>query len=227
MLKIAFWTLFAVNIAVFASTLSNTDEAKQADVSQITSPFEPDRIRLLPPPAPAVSAGSGVRGETGVRPSEGCVETGKFDGQTAALFEQSIRSFIPSGQSNRLTSQTASSYMVYLPPSKDQKTAEKRIAELKAKGITQFFLIPDGTKFKRAISLGIFKTPAKAQTLVAELEKQGIHDAEIIGRGKTTESFVFRFTQLNRRQLDQLETLTSEFPQARTQACRQENAISG
>ena len=227
MLKLAFWTFFAVNVAVFASTLNHTVEAEKADASQAVLPFEPDRIRVLPSTALSTSTGNHGTSETGAHLSASCFETGKFDAQTASRFEKSIRSFITPDQFDRLISKTASSYMVYLPPSKDQKTAEKRVAELKAKGITQFFLIPDGAKFKRAISLGIFKTPTQAQMLVAELKKQNIQDAEIIGRGKKTDSVVFRFTHLSPGQLDQLDTLTNDFPQAHRKECRQENDISG
>ena len=89
------------------------------------------------------------------------------------------------------------------------KAAEARIAELKAKHITNYFLIPDG-KFRNAVSLGIFKTEASARKLLAELQEQGISDLAITGRGKQKETVMLSINNPDQQQVGQINALLSE-----------------
>ena len=63
-----------------------------------------------------------------------------------------------------------------------QPLAERRAAELRELGVTDFYIMPADSALKYAISLGMFKTEAGAQALLAKLVKQGVHTARITPR---------------------------------------------
>ncbi len=213
MLKFAFWILLAANIVAFASALDFSGTPKTQAASTEIRPVFPERIRILPPPATAASASER---NTPENPAIACMAFDGFVSESADLFEKKLS--FPAGTFKRTTIITASSYMVYITPSRNMKAAEARIAELKAKHITNYFLIPDG-KFRNAVSLGIFKTEASARKLLAELQEQGISDLAITGRGKQKETVMLSINNPDQQQVGQINALLSEFPQITRKDC--------
>lgn len=216
MLKFVFWFLLAVNVIVFASTVEYSGISKIPAESRAYEPVEDGRIRILSSsrnasPVPPVEEKKKGLSETA------CIELENFNTQDADLFAKKMA--LPANKISRTHTVKASGYMVYIPPFKNIKTAEKRIAELQEKGITNYFLIPEGTRFRHAISLGLFKTEKSARNLMEELEKRSIHDARITARGKTTESVSFKLNNLSSNQIDRLNTLLAAFPQVTRKEC--------
>lgn len=221
MVKLVFWLLLAINIVVFATTLDTSDTAKTPTQISTPAPVKQEKILILsssPYPLP----GSAPK-QKDEQPATTCIEIGNFSPRDADIFEEKMA--LPPDNVNRITTSTASSYMVYIPPSENMKTANRKIAELKEKGIANHFLIPEG-KFRHAISLGIFKTEDSARKLITELEKRGIHDVAVAGRGKMTQHIVFRINSLDSRQLDHINNLLAQYPQTDRKDCRQPDEIS-
>ena len=215
MLKFAFWILLAANIVAFVSALDYSGTTKTRAASTEIAPVFPERIRAVP--SPAVPATPSVP-EQNVqeKPAMTCIALDGFDPENADRFEKKLA--FPAETFKRTTTITASSYMVYIPPSKNMKAAEAQIAALKAKNITNYFLIHDG-KFRNAISLGIFKTETSAKKLLSELQAQGIRDLAIAGRGKQTETVTLTVNNPDQRQIGQIDALLPEFPQITRQDC--------
>ena len=216
MLKFVFWLLFAANIIVFASNVDYSGTSKTQTDTGNPDPIEQDRIRILSSSRHVLPVSS-IEEKKKEALGEGCIELENFNPDNAELFEKKMA--LPANQINRTVSITGSSYMVYIPPFKNTKAAEKRISELKAKGITNYFLITESTQFRHAISLGIFKTEKSAKNLQEELKRRGIHDATITARGKTNESISFRLNNLNSSQTDHLNAVLVHFPEAARKAC--------
>lgn len=220
MLKFAFWILLAANIVAFATALDYSGTSRIRTASTETVSIMPERIRVAPPSVTAATQASTSVSESEQiapeKPATTCIAFEGFDPEKADLFEKKLA--FPAGTFTRTTASTASNYMVYIPPSKNMKTAEAHIAALKAKNITNYFLIQDG-KFRNAISLGIFKTETAANKLLAELKAQGIHDLAIAGRGKQTETVTLSINHPNRRQIEQIDALLTEFPKITRKDC--------
>lgn len=209
MLKLVFWLLFVINIAVFATAPESPALPKTSPVSPNPVPVEPERIRLLSASAPATPNPEPQNRLSGTT----CIEIGNFNPQDADIFEKKMA--LPPDMASRTNIDTASSYMVYIPP---QKNAARKIEELQEKGISTYFLIQEG-KFRHAISLGIFKTEDSARKLVSELEKRNIRDTVIAGRGKIIRHIVFRITNPDALQLEHMDKLLAAYPKVTRKDC--------
>lgn len=165
MLRLTFWILLAANVVMFAATQTYTDFPEKKDEPQQLQSVEPEKIRLLPSILITPQSGPVQQAITAEQASEttSCLEIGEFDTTGARLFGEKIKKLLPSDSVQKLQTQNPSSYMVYLPSAKNKKAAENRIGELQKKGIGNYFLITNGTQFKNAISLGIFKNEEAAQ----------------------------------------------------------------
>lgn len=225
MLRLTFWILLVANVVMFAATQTYTDSPRKQDEPIPLQPVEAEKIRLLPsvlikpqsePAQPATTPEQ--TSETTV-----CLEIGEFDTAVARLFGEKIKNLLPASSIEQFQNHNPSSYMVYFPPAENKKAAEKRIDELQKKGISNFFLITNGTQFKNAISLGIFKNEGAAKNLIAELRKLGFDDALTHVRTRSSGSTTFQIRNPDKSQLQQLELILASFPQVSKKECESGN----
>jgi hypothetical protein len=64
-------------------------------------------------------------------------------------------------------------YWVFLPPNRDRKLVEARMAELRRQGVLDLSIRPDNS-----ISLGVFSTEDAARRFLASIEAKGVRGAE-------------------------------------------------
>ena len=80
-------------------------------------------------------------------------------------------------------------YWVYIPPLRNKTAIYRKIAELKALGIREYFVMQTPGRWLNAISLGIFKTQDAAQNFLRHLQAKGVRTARVgerIGKLKAT-----------------------------------------
>jgi len=68
------------------------------------------------------------------------------------------------------------------PPLASRQAANQRVTELRRSGITDLFVIPDDTKLRNAISLGVFRSEDAARSHFAALRARGVRDAVLVER---------------------------------------------
>ncbi|HUO44762.1 MAG TPA: SPOR domain-containing protein [Burkholderiales bacterium] len=107
-------------------------------------------------------------------------------------------------------------YWVYIPPLKSGADAEKKSAELKARGVADFVLIQDAGPWQFAISLGQFKTEEAADGYLAQLRQKNVRSAIAGPRGAKTSTFVIR--DPGDAAAAQLAALKTDFPNAQLKA---------
>lgn len=73
-------------------------------------------------------------------------------------------------------------WWVVIPPTGSQQAAERRAAQLRAQGIDDLFIIRAEGPTQYAISLGIFRTEARARQHFSDLEARRVRGAEIAPR---------------------------------------------
>jgi hypothetical protein len=139
-------------------------------------------------PAPAAPA-----------PVFACTEIGPFDAAAARRIEARLAALDLGDRQSRQTvqAQDVTSWLVHIPPQPSREAAERKAAELRGLGVSDFFIMPADSPMKYAISLGVFKTESGAQNLIAQLAKQGVHSARIAPRGPQATQYVYRLRNLD------------------------------
>ncbi|WAW08972.1 SPOR domain-containing protein [Oxalobacter vibrioformis] len=222
MLKFFFWILLAANIVlfVFQQTYYDAPSPGKREPERLNYQYREDQVRLLSADEINRAIAKAKIAHQDIAAAGRCVEIGRFSKSEATGFEQQLPSLSLNPEDISLTPvQESSTYMVFVPPSADQKAAEAKITALKEKGIESYYLIKDQSKLRWAISLGVFKTRDAAANYAAEAEKAGVSDLQIAPRGTAVEKLVYRLNNLNEEQLRALETILGRFPGQSVQYC--------
>ncbi len=229
MLKFIFWTLLGLNAVLFAygrGMLGNF-KAGEREPARIKNQINTDKLRLqvaaagLAPLLPPVPAPAPAQEEAPVSVLVACTEIGNFASAEARRFELALA---PLALGERQTQaevavQEISSHMVMIPPLGSKEAADKKAAELKAQGVSNYFIMNDSTPMKWAISLGVFKSEAAAQTLMATLKKQGVVGARVAGRSSAATKLVYRFRDIDAGTKTRLQAIADKFT-ADTRSCK-------
>ena len=184
-MRIFFFLLILVN-AAFAAYVQLG--AGSSGAPQLPVELKPEKIKLLPTP-PAVVAGT----PRVKQPSPAaCLEWGSFVGVDLQRAEAAITKLqLGASLSQRAVGEIIA-YWIHIPPLKSKRDAEKKIEELKKFGVTDYFLIQDGSKWNNAISMQIFRNEEAAKKYLAELRGKGIKSATIGERSLKQMMFVVR-----------------------------------
>ncbi len=115
-----------------------------------------------------------------------------------------------------------SGFWVYIPPLKDRAAVAQKVAQLKARGVAEYFVVQEAGEWLHAISLGVFKTEDTAKKYLATLKEQGVNSAKLGERASKLKATVFIFTQLDDALVEQLKTLQKDFASSelKSVACR-------
>jgi hypothetical protein len=151
-----------------------------------------------------------------------CTEAGSFGAGEAKRFETRLaRLVLGERQSRReVQAQDVTSYLVFVPPQGSKEAAERKAAELRGLGVENFFIMSADSPYKWAISLGVFKSEASAQTMLATLGKQGVHSAKIAPRGPMATRFVYQFRDIDAATRTKIAGYADRFDAAQVSVCR-------
>jgi len=236
-LKFAFWALLATNVVWFA--------ASQGYLGNITSDeHEPARLQdqlgaekmvmLTAQEAQETLAAATVVEEAPApapeAPSEPkpvpvaalvCTEVSNLREADARRFDARLAKLDLGTRPVRreVAATDFSSYIVFIPPQPSKEAADRKAAELKALDITNFFIMNADSPMKWAISLGVFKSEAAAQTQLAALNKQGVHSAKVAGRSTGTR-IAYQFRGIDAATSARIERMAATYDGQATRACR-------
>jgi hypothetical protein len=179
---------------------------------RLTNQLNPDRIKLRPPepltagespqpsaatPSPAPTgetaavgtpaAANGMAGE----PLTCFAYTGLTEKQADTLVT-AVQAAYPELRIDRSTSSTPRAWWVQIPAMEGREGAQRRVEELRSQGVTDYFIVQEPGQNQFAISLGLFKTEAKAQQHLAFLLNKGVREASVTPRTATVHRVEFR-----------------------------------
>ncbi len=228
MLKFFFIALLCINAVLLAyhQGLLGSFKASAREPQRLRNQVNTEELRLvsaatanLPKAAPAPAPEPQAAAPAG---PIACIEMGKLDAADARRFDNLIA---PLALGERLvksevTAQEITSHMVMIPPHPSKEAADKKAAELKELGVSNYFIMNETTPTKWAISLGVFKSEAAAKTLLAALVKQGVTGAKVAGRSTQITRQVYRFNDLDQPTRDKLDAIAERFSDLDTQACK-------
>ena len=220
MLKLTFWALLCINVVVFAYGQGYLGHVKggEREPARLKNQLNADKLALIAPAkAKAAQETTKAAAEPKAPEPVACVEIGNFSSTDGRRFETLIAPLALGERQSRqnVAAQEVTSHMVFIPSQGGKERADKNAAELKNLGVTNYFITTD-----YAISLGVFKSEAAAQTLLAALNKQGVHSARVAGRGTAINKLQYQFRSIDADVRTRLDDIRAGFQGVESRSCK-------
>ena len=179
------------------------------------------KIRLLKEPALAAALPTAISsGVPATLPSPDakekiatvCMEWSDFSGADLKRASEALAKLQLGGKLSQRPVEYNIGYWVYIPPLKDKAGINQKIAQLKARGVDEYFVVQEAGEWQHAISLGVFKSEDAAQKFLESLAAKEIRSAKIGERASKLKATVFMFNALDGQTADKLAGLQKDFP---------------
>ncbi len=221
-MKIFFWLLVAVNVILFAVMKSGIlDDAQTASAP---TPLHEEKISLINEKKQAASAVASVASAAAISAvpalpasapavavKPGCFEWGEFSGADIDRVAKSLKELQLGDKLSQRETSHATGYWVYIAPLKDKAAVNEKLAQLKARGVMDYFVVQDAGEWLNAISLGVFKTRESAQNFLDGLRSKDIRTAQLGEKSSKSHTVVFVMNGLDAQTSDKLTVLQKNF----------------
>ena len=171
-MKWLFGILLLASLAFFAFMQWGGAGAGDSKNLQPQPPLNAEKIKLL---TTAISPASSV--QSAVQADSACMEWGDFSGNDLARATSALSALKLGNNLTQRQMEHVSGYWVYIPPLKDSAEAEKKVSQLKALGVKEYFVVQEDGKWRNAISLGLFKTEDAARNFLNSIKSKGVRSA--------------------------------------------------
>jgi hypothetical protein len=188
---------------------------------RLTQQITPEKIRIIS--ADEAKKLSGTKPEAPPKPpATACFEWGAFTAQDFERAQVLLAAMTPAPAfTTRKVDETAG-WWVSIPPQANKAAADKKGAELKQLGVTEFFVINDDGPNKYAISLGVFKTEESAKNYLDALMKKGVKSARAAERETKVGKTIVTFREADEALKAKLTDLKKEFAGQELKECAAE-----
>ena len=174
-MRALFLLLVLANIAFYAWARHLAGPDPATDPSPLRRPIDPERLRILPPgPVPqrakpaAAAAGAAA-----------CLEWGSFTLADAPRAQAALARLALGARLTARQTEEHASWWVFIAPQGSRQAAARKAGELKDLGVEDYFIVQDESRYRWALSLGVFRNEAAARERLAALRRQGVRSAEI------------------------------------------------
>ncbi|BBJ00291.1 hypothetical protein FGKAn22_19830 [Ferrigenium kumadai] len=229
-MRTLFWILLLGNVIFFAVMQWGGLMAGDEQAAQPQPPLNAEKIRLadMPQSAPVAALPASVPASAPVAvpaPVEvtpalrastkldmlACMEWGEFSGADLKRATAALGALRLGDRLNQRQVEQSIGYWVYIPPLKDKAAVAQKIAQLKARGIEEYFVVPDAGPWLHAISLGVFKTQEAAQSFLEGLRAKDVRSAQIGERASKLKMTVFVLNGLDGTAEAKLTAMQKDF----------------
>lgn len=224
MLKFIFWALLSVNVLLLAYGQGFLGSVKSGEhePARLKNQLNPAQLVLVSAAQASKAAPVDTARPAAPAPVLACVEIANVAPADARRVDTLL---VPLNLGERQVRETVSapevtSHIVFIPPQGSKEAAERKAAELKNLGVTNYFIMSDSTTMKWAISLGVFKSEAAAQTLLAALKAQGVNSARVAGRPSQVSKVVWRLRGLDPETRAKVDAVLDKLPPHDTRSCK-------
>ena len=236
MLKFIFSTLLALNalLLAYGQGLLGNFKSGEHEPARLKNQIATDKLVMLPA-ALALKAATPVADAAAVAtapavpapkpapaPVLACVELVNV-APTDARRVDNLLAPLQLGQRlvrESVTVPEVTSHIVFIAPLGSKEAAERKAAELKNLGMTNYFIMSDNTPMKWAISLGVFKSPNAAQTLLGALNRQGVVGARVAQRISQVPKLTYRLRELDPALRARYDALRARLPAHEERTCK-------
>ncbi|HKA42449.1 MAG TPA: SPOR domain-containing protein [Burkholderiales bacterium] len=217
-MRALFLLMVLANLVFFAFAQVAREPGALSQISQLE--VSPEKIEVVKASSKASADGppsSGTptpdkRGSGKTIAPSACIEWGIFAGPDVARAESALgRLDLPQDRVER-TVTDAGGYWVYIPALKSKSETDRKIGELKALGVSDFFIVQDAGQWRNSISLGIFRTDEAAQSFLNKLRDRGVRSAVAERRENFLKQIAFLVREPDESTVARLAALQREFP---------------
>ncbi|OGT00599.1 MAG: hypothetical protein A3F73_12350 [Gallionellales bacterium RIFCSPLOWO2_12_FULL_59_22] len=219
-MKIFVWVLLLANALFFA--VMQWGGLSAPDGSAAQPPLHEEKIALLSAPqgeppavlpasAPASAPLEGPMPLAG-KPDALCMEWSEFSGTDLARATAALSALQLGDKLDRREVEYTIGYWVYIPPVKDKVSINQKIAQLKARGISEYFVVSEAGPWQNAISLGVFRTQEAAQHFLDELRRtKDVRSAQVGERASKLKMAIFMLNGLDAATATKLGEIQKDF----------------
>jgi hypothetical protein len=230
MLKIIFFLLLLANGVLFAFHQGYLESVTPGghEPERMKNQLNADKIRLIatpvqagaPPQQALASAEPAAPRNTQAVFDTACIEIGTFTALEARRFEAQLAALPLAGKPARLDVTESSSHMVLIPPQGDKAGADKKVAELRTRGVTDYYVL-QGTAdpdLRWGVSLGIFRSENAAKAYLEQVSQKGVRSARLVAYKAPMRRFAFRVSA-DTQARSGIEKLKTVFPNQQLRDC--------
>lgn len=216
-MRALFLLLILANLLFFAYVQVAGEEASIA--SRIAAlQINPERIRIAGRgDAPAAEAAKQT-GQKSIPPvlapkaPAACLEWNNLGGPDVAQAENALAGLgIEPARIERVFAD-ADGFWVHMPPLPGRADVERKIGELKALGVREFFVVQEPGAWQNAISLGIFRSDEAANVFLASLRQRGVRSAIVTRREKLLKQVVLYIREPDAPLVAKLAEIQRNYP---------------
>jgi hypothetical protein len=187
-MRALFLLLVLANVAFFAWSRYFSPADASADPLPLGRQIQPEQLRILapsevPPPMAATKPAAAPTppaavASTAAAPGS-CVEWGSFTLADAPRAEKALEPLSLGERLAQRRTEELAGWWVFIPPQGNRQGALKKAAELKSRGIDDYFVVVDDSPYRWSVSLGVFRNEDAAQSRLAALQARGVKSAQL------------------------------------------------
>ena len=226
--------LLLVNILLFAVMNWGGALTVDTEIPAVQAEISPDKIRLLSEVAPASSVAVAsvvvptvvASAVTAFAPAsiltpelisvpkgqKQCAEWGEFSGSGLAQVQNALAALSLGDNVTQRSVEHASGFWVFMPPLKNHAEVQRKIEQLKKRGVDDYFAVQEEGEWLNAISLGVFRTEESAQKFLISLRDKGVRSAKVGERMSKLKFTQFVLKDMDAATVDKIRTLHKDFP---------------
>ena len=173
----------------------------------------PNRPVILPSPATDFPVPDAISSSLATNTNDQlCLEWGDFSGAELKLASAVLSSMQLGNKLDKRQVDQVIRYWVYIPPLKNKTAVQQKIAQLKARGIEEYFIVPDNDPWRGAISLGVFKTQEAANNFHKVLRGKDVRSARVGARAGKQKATIFILKGISHTTEARINSLKKDFP---------------
>jgi hypothetical protein len=181
----------------------------------VPAPNSPVPAVVPPAPtakAPPTAAVQNMEASEGDKPGTSiCLEWGEFSGSDLTRATAELSAMQLADKVSRRQIERDIGYWVYIPPLKNRAAVNRKLAELKAAGVKEYFVVQTPGHWLNAISLGVFKTRDAAENFLRVVHAEGVRTAKVGERASKLITTVFMLNRVDAGTETKLKAIQKDF----------------
>lgn len=181
-------------------------DTHKGEGERLSMQIAPEKIRMLNP-GEVKQLADPAKSRSSV-----CFDWGAFPAQEADEAGEALAALSLGNRLQTRTVEETAGWWVFLPPQGSKPNADKKVDELKALGVSDFFIVQEDGANKFAVSLGVFRTEEAAKNYLTTVSAKGVKTARSGERETRVQKTVFRLSGIDDAMGIRFDAIRKDFP---------------